>query len=89
MGESQAAGGGLGSSGMIPWWPRQSLAHVARPGVVLGSAECRSWLQAQPQESTQPCIFGRVVGVADDGGGVYVLDAALIALPEGRQDAGE
>ena len=30
------------------------------------------------------------VGVADDGaGGVYLLDAALITLPEGRQDAGE
>ena len=89
MGESQAAGGGLGPSGMMPWWPRRSLAHVARPGVVLGSAACRSWLQALSRESTQPFIFGRVVGVADDGGGVYVVDAALITLPEGRQDAGE
>ena len=76
---------------MMPWWPRWSLAHVARPGVVLGSAECRSWLQAPSRESTQPCIFGRVVGVAraDDVGGVYVLDAALITLLEGRQDADE
>ena len=81
MGASQAAAGGPRSSGMMPWWPLRSLAHAARPGVVLGSTEGGHWLHVRARRSNKGSPSVDFVGVPDDVDGVYRLDGHLFALP--------
>ena len=81
MGASQAAAGGPRSSGMMPWWPLRSLAHAARPGVVLGSTEGGHWLHVRARRSNKGSPSVDFVGAPDDVGGVHRLDGHLFALP--------